>query len=608
VIPPASAPGARSGSGSDSGAGAPRPRRQGAGPSGPGKQGGSRGSSAWFLPAVGIVALLLVVGIGFGSGVAGGGSEPAAATAAPGATAGGATAPVTGAGPTSDPGTGGQPAAPSAEGEAQAEDDPAAEEGAAPAALVEADVPIVPVTNFRSARTSVKAGDVAAIADGNGTYKGLVLLKADADPILAALGLDRSAFGSRLATVKSPRALQQHLSDNRAWLGFLRADQVDPSVRALAWGAKSLFGNDRVKSLARWPLTARLQAPEGAPSAYDPAAAWTLVAGGDILLDRGVSLAINEAASGADFPFNGGTVNITGRCRDCSPMGWDLPYTTKTGNAGIVRELLSEADLSIANFENPAPDDWRFHGSGMMFSADPKHIKGLVDAGLDWVSLANNHMGDSGDSGILQTMKNLDKYGLAHGGAGANTKQAHKATLLEAGGITVGILGYDSIAGYYKSTATSPGTSRLSAKALVKDIAAARKAGADLVIVFPHWGIEYREKPSQYQVDMGRAAIDAGADMVIGNHPHWVEGMEVYKGKPIWYALGNFVFDQSWSEYTMEGITLELTLQGTDLRQIGIRPHLIMGKAQPNLMDPATAGGKFVMDQFWRSSKGHLDW
>ncbi len=126
---------------------------------------------------------------------------------------------------------------------------------------------------------------------GTGAYKGLVLLKSDAEPILAALGLDRSSLGSRLTTVKSPRALQQHLSAKRGSLGFLRADQVDPSVRALSWGNKSLFGNDRVKSLAKWPLTARLQAPEGAATAYDPGQAWTLAAGGDILLDRGVSLA-----------------------------------------------------------------------------------------------------------------------------------------------------------------------------------------------------------------------------------------------------------------------------------------------------------------------------
>jgi poly-gamma-glutamate capsule biosynthesis protein CapA/YwtB (metallophosphatase superfamily) len=95
--------------------------------------------------------------------------------------------------------------------------------------------------------------------------------------------------------------------------------------------------------------------------------------------------------------------------------------------------------------------------------------------------------------------------------------------------------------------------------------------------------------------------------MVIGNHPHWAEGMEIYNGKPIWYALGNLVFDQTWSEYTMEGITLELTFRGKELVQIRMRPHLIMGKAQPNFMDPG-ASGKFVMDQVWKASKGALPW
>ena len=84
--------------------------------------------------------------------------------------------------------------------------------------------------------------------------------------------------------------------------------------------------------------------------------------------------------------------------------------------------------------------------------------------------------------------------------------------------------------------------------------------------------------------------IDAGADMVIGNHAHWAGAMEVYKGKPIWYALGNFVFDQTWSEPTMEGITLELTFRGTDLVQARMRPHIILDKAQPNFLDPAGAG------------------
>jgi len=288
-------------------------------------------------------------------------------------------------------------------------------------------------------------------------------------------------------------------------------------------------------------------------------------------------------------------------------MGWDLPYTKRTGNAGIVRELIKGADIAMANFENPAPDNWRWHGKGMIFSANPKHIAGLVNAGIDWVGLANNHIGNAGRAGIVATQANLDDYGIKHSGAGRNTADAHKASLLKAGGVTVGILAYDTIDGGSRSGPTTPGSARMTKAFLEKDIAAARKAGADVVIVFPHWGVEYRAKPTAGQRNLAHLAIDAGADLVIGNHPHWAEGMEVYKGKPIWYALGNFVFDQTWSEPTMEGITLEMTFRGTSLVQVRMRPHLIMGKAQPNFMDPM-GSGKVVMDQVWGASKGLLAW
>jgi hypothetical protein len=481
---------------------------------------------------------------------------------------------------------------------------------ASPVPLAERDVAFVPVTSFRSARAGTRAADIEGLATGDSPFKALVLVEEDADAILASLGLSRDDLGTRLVTVASAERLAANLAANRAAnrarVGFLRADEVGPSVRALAWAAKSLFGVDRVKRLADWPLTARLMAPPA--DAYDPASAWTLVAGGDILLDRGVALAIEGSRRGADFPFDGGTVEITGRCKDCSPMGWDLPYTKRTGNAGIMRELVSGADLAIANFENPAPNNPRWHGKGTVFNADPAHIPSLVKAGLDWVSLANNHIGDAGRTGMLQTMRNLDKHGLAHGGLGKNATAAHKATLLDAGDVTVGMLAYDQIAAVYNADADTAGSARASKKALKADIKAARAAGADVVIVFPHWGVEYRAAPSEAQRRIGRAAIDAGADMVIGNHPHWAEGMEVYQGKPIWYALGNFVFDQTWSEYTMEGLTLELTFRGDELAQVRMRPHLILGKAQPNVMDPAGFGGKFVMDQVWGASEGLLPW
>ena len=138
-------------------------------------------------------------------------------------------------------------------------------------------------------------------------------------------------------------------------------------------------------------------------------------------------------------------------------------------------------------------------------------------------------------------------------------------------------------------------------------MAAARKAGADLVIVYPHWGTEYDDTPFAAQKQLARMIIDNGADMVIGNHAHWAAAMEIYKGKPIWYALGNFVFDQTWSEPTMEGITLELTFRGTKLVQVHIHPHIILDKAQPNFLDPA-GDGRVVMGQVFTASKGLLPW
>ncbi|MEO5965499.1 MAG: CapA family protein [Candidatus Limnocylindrales bacterium] len=473
-----------------------------------------------------------------------------------------------------------------------------------PVATTEQDVAIVPVTNFRSGRTGVRPADVRAIPGGDGTYSALVLVQADADAILAALGTDRAAFGTDLVVVDDADALAANLARNRTRLGFLRADQVGASVRALEWASKALFGVDHVRSLADWPLTARLQAPDAEPG-YDPKTAWTLVAGGDILLDRGVALAIK--ANGVNFPFDGGTVDITGICKDCSPFGWDLPYTQRTGNKGSVRDLVKGADLALANFENPAPDTFRFHSRGTVFSANPGYIKGLRNAGIDWVSLANNHIGDAGRKGILQTMANMDEAGIAHSGVGRNIVDAHKAALLKVGDVTVGLLGYDTIAGYYQAGTTTPGSARLTVKALKADIKAARKAGADLVIVFPHWGVEYRSTPFAGQQRLARAAIDAGADMVIGNHSHWAGAMEVWKGKPIWYALGNFVFDQTWSIPTMEGITLELTFSGTKLVQAKLHPHLIMDKAQPNFLDPL-GDGRTVLSQIFRASKGLLSW
>ncbi len=473
--------------------------------------------------------------------------------------------------------------------------------------IVLADVPVVPVANFRSPVQTSNRSEVAAVLAGTSKrYDALELVASEADPILAALGVERPSDPTRLIEAADAATLSADLAKNKKRLAFLRADDVGPSVRALAWGKASLFGVDRVRDLAAWPLDASLPAAEPA-TAFDPATTWTLFAGGDIMLDRGVYETLVVKGKGEDFPFDGGTAEITGRCKDCSAFGWDLPYTKRTGNAGVVRDLVSGADIAIANFENPAPNDPSWHTRGTVFSAEPTLVDGLVDAGMDYVSLANNHIRDAGGQGLLQTITNLTKRGLKVSGAGKNLKAARKPAVLEAAGTKVAILAYDAIAGGYHATATKIGSAPLKGTYVKQDVAAARKAGADVVIVFPHWGTEYDPTPFGSQQKLARMVIDSGADMVIGNHAHWAAAMEVYKGKPIWYALGNFIFDQTWSEPTMEGVTLELTFRGKDLAQVRMRPHIILDKAQPNLLDPA-GDGRVVMGQIFGASKGLLPW
>ena len=477
---------------------------------------------------------------------------------------------------------------------------------------------IVPVTQFRTPHAATSADEVAAVLAGTSKrYAALVVVEAETEPILAALGLiaPDPAAGT-LILLPDAAAVRADLAAHRDRLAVLRATDVYPGVRALAWGDAALFGVDRVKAIADWPLVARFAAvldANGVPdqdaaanAVFSPDGLWTMVAGGDILLDRGIAKTVKVDKKGVDFPFDGGTAEITSRyC--CSSFGWELPRTKRTGNAGAMRAYLQSADLAIANFENPAPVKFRFHTSGTVFTADPALIEGLANAGIDYVSLANNHIRDAGAQGILDTIKHLDEWNIAHGGAGKDLAAARAPALLEANGTTVAILGRDAIAGGYAASATRVGSAPLRTAAIVADIKAARAAGADVVIVFPHWGTEYDPTPFANQQTLARAIIDAGADMVIGNHAHWAAAMEVYEGKPIWYALGNFVFDQTWSEPTMEGITLELTFQGAELRQVRMRPHIILDKAQPNFLDPA-GDGRIVMGQVFDASKGLLPW
>lgn len=480
--------------------------------------------------------------------------------------------------------------------------------GGGPSATPDSSIAIVPVTSFRASWSSTNGTEVAAAAAGTSTrYAALEVLVAGSDATLRAVGVDPLGANPGVILAKDAATLRTDLTAHPTRLGFLPLAEVDPSVRALAWAGLSLFGVHRLATLDGWPLRLQLQ-PGTVPAStdsYDPATAWTLVAGGDINLDGQVAYHVKQLGLGVDFPFAGGTATVTGHTC-CSFAGLPLPKAKRTGNEGAVRDLLSLADLAAANFENPAPDNFVYHPAGFTFSADPALIEGLANAGVDWVSLANNHIGDFGDQGVLDTIQNLDRWGIAHGGAEADLAAARLPTLLSAGGITVAILGYDTIKAAYGATASSPGSNQMSVARVTADVQAARAAGAGLVIVFPHWGTEYTATTTAFQRRLARAAIDAGADVVIGSHTHWAGGLEVYRGRPVFYSLGDFVFNITRSEQTEEGIVVELTYSGRRLVQVRLLPYLILDGSQPNLLDPA-GSGKVVLKQVFGASAG-LPW
>jgi hypothetical protein len=468
-------------------------------------------------------------------------------------------------------------------------------------------VPIVPVASYRSPVTSTGAAAVRSALVGHGLWDKVELVSSDADSILRTLGASRGQAGANLILVPNAATLMADLAAHRDRLGFLRADEVGPGVRALAWGRAQLFGVHHLADLSSWSLMADLPLNLPGVAAYEPNTTWTLWAAGDIGLDRMVAKVVTLEHKGVDYPYLGGTARIT-RLVCCSPFGWKVPVVASSDHAGAMRDLIRSADIALANMEESAPNHFSYHPHGTVFTGNPALLAGVARAGVDVASCASTHIGDGGRAGILETVANMKRYGIAAFGCGANLAAARRPAWFKIDGVKVAILGYDGISSrYYGAGRNTIGDAPLNGTYIREDVAAARTAGAQVVIVFPHWGTEYTFGPTAQQQHLAHVAIDAGADMVIGNHPHWVQSLEVYKGKPIWYALGNFTFDQSWSEQTLEGVTLELTFRGPNLVQAWMDPHVLVDAVQPNLLDPG-GDGQRVLAPVFRASGRLLPW
>ena len=213
-----------------------------------------------------------------------------------------------------------------------------------------------------------------------------------------------------------------------------------------------------------------------------------------------------------------------------------------------VLEQLEEADLTMINQEFP----FSTRGEAMKdkqytFRVDPDKVSLLQDMGVDVVTLANNHALDFGIDALVDTLDTLNNAGIIYSGAGNNLQEAKTTRYVDCNGKNIAILSASRVipVSEWAAAAAKPGLfTTYDPTALLEETRAAREK-ADLVVVYLHWGLEKKEYPERYQRELGHQLIDAGADVVIGSHPHVLQGFEYYKDRLIVYSLGNFIFSQN---------------------------------------------------------------
>lgn len=268
----------------------------------------------------------------------------------------------------------------------------------------------------------------------------------------------------------------------------------------------------------------------------------TLLFVGDIMLDRGVRAKVEKTGNG-DFHF---------------------PFAK-------IANILKEADIAAGNLEGPLSDKGEEVGNPYSFRMPLKALDGLIFAGFDVLFLANNHIGDWGQEALGDTIFNLENAGLAAVGAGS---AADQPKVLETKGTKFAFLAFSDF--FVSGVALAEETE------IVEAVRAAEKS-ADIVVVAFHFGDEYSHEPSVRQKTLAQLAIDSGADLVVGSHPHVLQPLETYNGKYIAYSLGNFVFDQNFSKETMTGGLLKIFLKGKEITSAALYEVRINNNFQPEL-------------------------
>lgn len=391
----------------------------------------------------------------------------------------------------------------------------------------------VPVVNFKDPRNEVSLSELKTAQ--------LVTISENVDIFLDGYQTD----------VVSLDVFPSQLVGNT--IGILKVDQVTPNLKTLSLDGFYVW--DKNVNLENYPLTfvEKIPGESGTIVDYDLKQLHNIFVGGEIIPARAVDRL---------------GLNVTNN------------YTYLYDN---VRQMIEGADLAIAQLENPLMGNPAPCTGCTVFVGDEQNAKGLAEVGFDFLAASGNHMGDGGQNALKRTVEVLTENNIQFTGIGKGEDEQLKPAIKEINGKKIGMISADDVAYFYWSedpdvygvnsfSVASNGTLTIDQEKVAKIKEIKEDNDIDYLVVYESWGVEYTNKANAHQVDLAHMFIDNGADLVVASHPHWVQNIEFYKGKPIFYALGNFIFDQTHTVPTRQSVVLDLSYYKGELKSIGIVP------------------------------------